>query len=58
MDREFDSQHVLDAISWRGFTYVVLKRMRTCEKAQAKRLLQGNQDHYVTEQQLHLGSNE
>ena len=40
MDREFDSQHVLEMISQRGLSYVVPKRMQTSEKAQAKRLLQ------------------
>ncbi len=39
MDREFDSQHVLEMISQRGLTYVVPKRMHTSERAQAKRLL-------------------
>ncbi len=39
MDREFDSQHVLEMISQRGLSYVVPKRMQTSEKAQAKRLL-------------------
>ncbi|GAA0241523.1 hypothetical protein GCM10009000_066490 [Halobacterium noricense] len=35
MDRELDSQHVLEAINQRGHTYVVPKRMKTREKAQA-----------------------
>ena len=39
MDREFDSQHVLEMISQRGLSYLVPKRMQTSEKAQAKRLL-------------------
>ena len=46
MDREFDSQHVLEMISQRGLSYVVPKRMQTSEKAQAKRLLQRDQDRY------------
>jgi IS4 transposase len=58
MDREFDSQHVLEAIADRGLTYVVPKRMQTSEKAQAKRLLQRDQDRYVTDRKLHLGNNE
>ncbi|GAA0251103.1 hypothetical protein GCM10009000_079400 [Halobacterium noricense] len=58
MDREFDSQHVLDAISKRGLTYVVPKRMQTSDKAQAKRLCQRDQNRYVTDRNLHLGSNE
>lgn len=33
MDREFDSQHVLKAISEQGLKYVVPKRMHTSEKA-------------------------
>jgi hypothetical protein len=39
MDREFDSQHILEMLSQRGLSYVVPKRMQTSEKAQAKRLL-------------------
>ena len=58
MDREFDSQHILEAIADRGVTYVVPKRMHTSEKAQAKRLLQRDQDRYVTDRKLHLGNNE
>jgi hypothetical protein len=33
MDREFDSQHILEMISQRGLSYVVPKRMQTSEKA-------------------------
>jgi IS4 transposase len=58
MDREFDSQHVLEMISGRGLSYVVPKRMQTSEKAQAKRLLQRGQDRYETDRKLHLGKNE
>jgi len=58
MDREFDSQHVLEMISLRGLSYVVPKRMQTSEKAQAKRLLRHNQDRYETDRKLHLGKNE
>ncbi len=58
MDREFDSQHVLEVISQRGLSYVVPKRMQTSEKAQAKRLLQRDQDRYETDRKLHLGKNE
>ncbi|GAB3421338.1 hypothetical protein GCM10027435_25010 [Haloparvum alkalitolerans] len=58
MDREFDSQHVLEMISQRGLSYVVPKRMQTSEKAQAKRLLQRDQDRYETDCKLHLGQNE
>lgn len=58
MDRAFDSQHVLEAIAERGLTYVVPKWMQTSEKAQAKRLLQRDQDHYVTDRKFHLGNNE
>ena len=58
MDREFDSQHVLELISQRGLSYVVPKRMQTSEKAQAKRLLQRDQDRYETDRKLHLGKNE
>ncbi|WP_425293291.1 transposase [Halobacterium rubrum] len=58
MDREFDSQHVLEMISQRGLSYMVPKRMQTSEKAQAKRLLQSDQDRYETDRKLHLGKNE
>ena len=58
MDREFDSQHVLEMLSQRGLSYVVPKRMQTSEKAQAKRLLQRDQDRYETDRKLHLGNNE
>jgi IS4 transposase len=58
MDREFDSQHVLEMISQRGLSYVVPKRMQTSEKAQAKRLLRRDQDRYETDRKLHLGKNE
>ncbi|UPV77043.1 transposase (plasmid) [Halorussus limi] len=58
MDREFDSQHVLEMISQRGLSYVVPKRMQTSEKAQAKRLLQRGQDRHETDRKLHLGKNE
>jgi IS4 transposase len=58
MDREFDSQHVLEMLSQRGLSYVVPKRMQTSEKAQAKRLLQRDQGRYETDRKLHLGKNE
>ncbi len=57
MDREFDSQHVLEMLSQRGLSYVVPKRMQTSEKAQAKRLLRRDQDRYETDRKLHLGKN-
>jgi len=56
MDREFDSQHVLEMLSQRGLSYVVPKRMQTSEKAQAKRLLERDQDRYETDRKLHLGT--
>jgi IS4 transposase len=58
MDREFDSQHVLKAVSDRDLKYVVPKRMQTSEKAQAKRLLEADEDFYVTDRNLHLGNDE
>jgi IS4 transposase len=58
MDREFDSQHVLEMLSQRGLTYVVPKRMHTSERAQAKRLLKSETDRYVNDRKLHLGKNE
>jgi len=58
MDREFDSQHILEMLSQRGLSYVVPERMQTSEKAQAKRLLQRDQDRYETDRKLHLGDNE
>lgn len=35
-----------------------MKRLQTSEKAQAKRLYQRDQNRYVTDRNLHLGSNE
>jgi len=58
MDREFDSQHLLESIAQRGLTYVVPKRMYTSEKTQAKRLLRRDQDYYTADRKLHLGKNE
>ena len=58
MDREFDSQHVLEMIRQRGLSYVVPKRMQTSEKAQAERLLHRGQDRYETDRKLHLGDDE
>ncbi|WP_336136274.1 transposase [Natronomonas amylolytica] len=58
MDREFDSQHILEMLSQRSLSYVVPKRMQTSEKAQAKRLLKRGKDRYETDRKLHLGNNE
>ncbi|AFO57531.1 transposase [Natrinema sp. J7-2] len=58
MDREFDSQYILEMLSQRGLSYVVPKRMQTSEKAQAKRLLKKKKDRYETDRKLHLGDNE
>ncbi|SEO51895.1 Transposase domain, partial [Halorientalis persicus] len=58
MDREFDSQHILEMLSQRGLSYVVPKRMQTSEKAQAKRLFKKGKDRYETDRKLHLGDNE
>jgi len=54
MDREFDSQHVLEMLSQRGFWYVVPERMQTSEKAQTKRLLQRGQGRYETDRKLQI----
>ncbi len=58
MDREFDSQHILEEIDQRGLRYVVPKRMQTSEQAQARRLLQWDQDRYVTNRNLLLNDDE
>jgi IS4 transposase len=58
MDREFDSQHVLEMLSQRGLSYVVPKRIQTSEKAQAKRLRKRGKDRYETDRKLHLVKNE
>ncbi|WP_227378838.1 transposase [Haladaptatus halobius] len=58
MDREFDSQHILEEIGQRGLRYVVPKRMQTSEKAQAQRLLKWDQDRYVTDRNLRLDNDE
>jgi hypothetical protein len=58
MDREFDSQHILEMLSQRGLSCVVPKRMQTSEKAQARRLLKRRKDRYETDRKLHLGDDE
>lgn len=58
MDRKFDSQYGLQAVSDRGLKYVDPKRMQTSEKAQAKRRLQQDEDFYVTDRTLHPGNDE
>ena len=58
MGREFDSRHALETIGQRGLSYVVPKRMQTSEKAQAKRLLQRDQDRYEADRKLHPDKNE
>ena len=58
MDRGFDSQHVLKAVSDRRLKYIVPKRMYTSEKVQAKRLLKRDEDRFINDRQLHLGNNE
>ncbi|ESP89708.1 ISH7-type transposase [Candidatus Halobonum tyrrellensis G22] len=54
MDRGFDSQHVLKAVSDRRLKYIVPKRMYTSEKAQAKRLLKRDEDRFVNDRRLPL----
>ena len=56
MDREFDSQHILEMLSQRSLSYVVPKGMQTSEKAQAKRLLQRDQGRYESDRKLHRGT--
>ncbi len=58
MDRGFDSQYVLKAVSDRQLKYVVPKRMYTSEKAQTKRLLKRDEDRFVNDRRLHLGHDE
>ncbi|WP_233737812.1 hypothetical protein [Halocatena pleomorpha] len=58
MDREFDRQHVLEAISERGHDYLVPERKRTSKKAVASRMEQHNVKTAVNERGLHLGNNE
>jgi hypothetical protein len=58
MDREFDSQYILEMVSQRGLSYVVPKRMQTSEKGQAKRLLKRGKDRYETDRKPHLGDDE
>nr|WP_303703975.1 hypothetical protein [Haloquadratum walsbyi] len=57
MDREFDSQHVLKMLNQPGLSCVVLKRMQTSKKAQAKRLLRRDLDLYEPDGKLHFGEN-
>ena len=42
IDREFDSQHILEEIAKPGLQYVVPKRVQTSDQVQAKRLLKWN----------------
>lgn len=58
MDREFDSQHVLKAISERGHDYLVPKRKRTSQKATASRMERQDIKTAVNEGGLYLGDNE
>jgi hypothetical protein len=58
MDREFDSQHVLEAISERGHDYLVPKRKQTSEKAVASRMEAHDVETTVNERGLHLSNNE
>jgi len=55
IDREFDSQHVLEMRSQRGLSDVVPKRMQIREKARAKRVLQRERDRYEADRKLHFG---
>jgi hypothetical protein len=58
MDREFDSQHVLEAISERGHDYLVPKRKQTSEKAVVSHMEEHDVETTVNECWLHLGNNE
>ncbi|ADQ69445.1 transposase family protein (plasmid) [Halogeometricum borinquense DSM 11551] len=58
MDREFDSQHVLEEISSRRLQYVVPKRMRTSEKETARQLCEHDIDRQSVDRGLHLGDDE
>ncbi len=58
MDREFDSQHVLEKIVERGHEYLVPKRKQTSEKAVACRMEKHGVETTVNKRGLHLGKNE
>lgn len=58
MDREFDSQHVLEEIVDRGLDYVVPKRKQTSEKAKTKQMERFSMSSLVKRRGLHLGANE
>ena len=58
MDREFDSQHILEEVVNRGLDYVVPKRKQTSEKAKAKQMERFSIESLVKKRGLHLGSNE
>lgn len=58
MDREFDSQHILEEVVDGGLDYVVPKRKQTSEKAKAKQLERFSIDSLIKKRGLHLGSNE
>lgn len=57
MDREFDSQHVLEAVVERGHDYLVPKRKQTSEKAVARRMEEHGVETTVNERSFHLGHN-
>ncbi len=57
MDWGFN-QHVLKAAAEHGLRYVAPKQMQTSKKAQAKRLLNRDQDYYRTDRKLYLGNDE
>ncbi|WP_330633243.1 hypothetical protein [Halocatena halophila] len=58
MDREFDSQHVLERIVERGYEYLLPKRKQTSKKAVAGRMENHGVETTVNKRMLHLGKNE
>jgi len=54
MDREFDSQHVLEMLSQRGLSYVV-ETDADQRKLRPSGLLRRDRDRYETDRKLHLG---
>jgi len=58
MDREFDSQSILQGIDDRGYTYLVPKKIQSTEKRIIREMNRVGKEQKVEERGLHLGKNE
>ena len=55
MDREFDSQHLLEEVVNRGLDYVVPKRKQTSEKAKSKQMERFSIDSLIKKRRVAPG---